>query len=73
MATAVEIPQPDFRVLDHGSTVVLMSMNDDAQAWFDEHVHYESWQMWGPRGVAVDVRYVGNLVEGIIEEGFTVQ
>jgi hypothetical protein len=73
MATAAAVPVPDFLVLDHGSVVILMSMNDDAQTWFDEHVSCKCWRTWGPRGVAVDPRYVDGLVEGMIEEGFTVQ
>jgi hypothetical protein len=39
--------------------------------WIDENVASEDWQ-WMGLSLAVDVRYVENLVEGMQEAGLTV-
>ena len=60
---------PDFSFVDHGSIVIMHALTDAALEWVDAHVEYESWQMWGRNGFAIEPRYVGMLMEGIVADG----
>ena len=52
------------------STVyVLRPLSQEAGDWIEEHVQYESWNMIG-EGIAVEHRYVGPIVEALLNEGF---
>jgi len=50
------------------STVYLLrAESDTAQAWIDEHIPEDATRFGG--GVAVEHRYIGDIVEGMIEDG----
>ena len=62
----------DFQIANHGSIVVLTPVTADAQAWVDEHILVEGneVQTWG-KGIVVEPRYLGNIIEGFSAEGLT--
>lgn len=47
----------------------IKALNGDAQAWIDNNVYYEDWQDMGI-GIAVDSRMIGDIEDGLQEEGF---
>jgi hypothetical protein len=63
----------DVYIEDHGSLTVFALETADAKAWFAEHVETESHNMVGEHGVAVEVRYAGPIIEGLVEAGFVVR
>lgn len=63
-------PQPDFRLDDHGSIIVLTPMSSAAKDWREAHLP-EDAMTWGP-GVAIERRFVGDILSGITEDGLTV-
>ena len=53
------------------STVLLLrAVSDAAREWVSEHVEHERYQEVGD-GIAVERRYVGEIVEAMEQEGFT--
>ena len=60
----------DFNVQDHGSIVLLMPLNDSAEAWIAEHLP-EDAQRFG-LSVAIERRYFEAIYHGIINDGHTV-
>lgn len=58
----------DFRLDDHGSIAVLTPLTDGAREWVDENIQVE--QTWGG-GIVIEHRYVGPILEGIVDAGFT--
>lgn len=63
----------DFQVYADGpmSTVyLLIPLSDAARAWVDEHLPEDRLTLGA--GVAVEHRYIGDLVETIIGDGLTV-
>ena len=64
--------RPDFTLDNEGSIFLLTPNNKRASSWITKNVQVESWQRFG-KGVAVDQRYVDDLVNGIQEAGFVVE
>ncbi len=60
----------DFTVTDHGTIFLLRPNTPAAQAWMDEHLQAEQYQMFGT-AVAVEHRYIADIVEGIQADGLT--
>lgn len=65
------IEEPDVKVMNHGSVVMVEPVSKEAKAWVDENVGLEGWQ-WMGNAFAVEPRLLGNLLDGMREEGFTV-
>lgn len=61
----------DFIVMNHGSIILLMPCTDHARGWCQEHLP-EDAPMFG-RSFAVEPRYIGDIVDGVLADGFTVQ
>lgn len=61
---------PDFRLDDHGSVVVLTLMSSAAKDWREAHLPDDA-MTWGT-GVAIEPRYVPDIPSGIAEDGLTV-
>jgi hypothetical protein len=59
----------DARVEGHGSVVLVRPLTDDACAWLTEHTD----GTWFGNALAVEPRYVCNLVAGMREHGFVVE
>jgi len=60
-----------FTVEDHGTIVLIRPLTDDVELWLGENVDPEA-QHFG-RALVVEPRYVGELVEGLVEAGFAQQ
>jgi len=60
----------DFSVSNHGSIFLLQSHTVEARAWVEEHVDPDHQEWAG--GVVVEHRYIRDLVEGIVADGYTV-
>ncbi len=63
--------KPDVSVQNHGSICIINFTSKNAQAWREEHIPEEA-QCWGQHGVAVEPRYVGDILEGIQNDGLII-
>lgn len=61
----------DLRIESHGSVALLFAESEAGQAWLDENVQVESWQMYAG-GIACEPRMLLPLVEGAVEDGLEV-
>jgi hypothetical protein len=66
----VAVSQLDVEVENHGSVVLVRPLSDAARAWLAEHVSPDAQRFGG--AVAVEPRYVANLVDGMIGDGLVV-
>lgn len=55
-----------FSIENHGSIVLVRPLSADVEAWLEEHTDGQ----WFGRALVVEPRYVENLVEGLLAEGF---
>lgn len=62
---------PDFEVQNHGSIFILTPCTEAADQWVNDHIP-EDAPMWGPNGIAVEHRYIADIVAGIQNDGLTV-
>jgi hypothetical protein len=60
-----------FNIENHGSIVLVRPLTEDVTAWLNENVDDEA--QWFGDALVVEPRYVGPLVEGLIEQGFVGQ
>ena len=58
---------PDYRVENHGSLALVYPISQDAKNWIDENVSSDS--QWFGGGLAVEPRYLGDLVDGMRAAG----
>ncbi|TXH48010.1 MAG: hypothetical protein E6Q97_26075 [Desulfurellales bacterium] len=63
-------PGPDFVIAGHGSIVLLTPVSREAEEWLAEAVSSDA-PRWG-RGLAVEPRYVAEIVNGIVSDGLTI-
>jgi hypothetical protein len=61
--------KPDFELCDHGSVCVLVPRTADAREWIEDHVDPAAMRWAG--GVAIEPRYVADIIEGFQAEGLT--
>lgn len=61
--------RPDVRVEDHGTICLVRPMRDGALAWLKVHTD----GTWFGGAVAVEARYLFDLVAALREAGFTVE
>ena len=61
----------DFTIGGGGTLYILRPNTDAAKAWVDEHIPADA-QRWSG-GVAVEHRYIGDIVNGILAEGMSVE
>lgn len=61
----------DIQVENGGSIYLLRPLTDRGRQWLRENVQAESWQWFGD-GLAVEHRYVADVVEGARAEGMEV-
>ena len=59
---------PEFTVADHGSIVLITPTTDECRIFLEDHVDEEA--QWFGHALVVEPRYVGSLIEGLIEWGF---
>lgn len=55
-----------FEVENHGSLFLVRPLTDDVDAWLREHTDGQ----WFGRALVVEPRYVMDLVDGLVAEGF---
>lgn len=60
----------DFRVRDEGTIALLFPLTDAAKEWVEEKV--EVAQTWSG-GVVIDHRFVQDILDGIVNDGLTVE
>ncbi len=61
----------DFTVQNHGSIYILNAESEAAKAWVEQHLP-EDAQSWGQNGTVVEHRYIGAIVDGIVNDGLEV-
>lgn len=61
----------DFRVSGGGSLYILSPLTEAARDWVAEHIGDDAQTFGG--GIAVEHRYIGDIVDGIQCDGLTVQ
>lgn len=59
----------DFLLVDHGSISTLKPLTPEAEAWIDEHIDPEAMMMG--TAIVIEHRYVGDIVEGLTNDGLT--
>lgn len=64
-------PKPDFRVADGGSVFLLQPETPAAHAWVEEHIPEDALRLGN--GIAVEHRYICDIVDGIQAEGLTLE
>jgi hypothetical protein len=60
----------DIRISNQGSIFMVYPLSDAGTEWLDEHIGEES--TWFGGGLAVEHRYIEDLVEGMQGDGLTV-
>jgi hypothetical protein len=61
----------DVEVAGHGSISTITPVTEAARQWIAENVQAEAWQ-WLGRSLTVETRFLGPLVEGMINDGLSV-
>lgn len=61
----------DFEVQNEGSIFLLRPLSDEAFQWIEDHIGEEA-QFFG-NAVAVEHRYIADIVDGIISDGLEVR
>lgn len=61
-----------FTVEDHGSIVLVRPLTADVSEWLTDHTDPDASQWYGG-ALVVEPRYVGDLVTGLVEDGFAAQ
>ena len=63
--------QKDFCVQNHGSIFLLIPNTEAAKEWINAHIPEDAPTI-GPN-IAVEHRYIGDIVDGIVKDGLTVE
>ena len=63
-------PIPDFYFINDGSVCLLRPITEAAKAWVDDHVCLDKWQ--SASSVAIEHRYVIDILKGIVADGLVV-
>lgn len=61
---------PDFVLEDHGSVFLLRPISPASFIWIGEHIPEDA--QWFGNAVAVEHRYIGDIVDGIASDGLEV-
>ena len=62
----------DFDFANHGSICLLTPLTPAAHDWCNEHLSDDAMH-WGQASIVIEPRYVADIIEGILEEGMTIQ
>lgn len=66
---AQDSPSADMIIQGHGPITLLWPQNDAADSWLEKSVEIRN--RWG-RGVVVEHRYIGPIIEAFLDAGFTI-
>ena len=61
----------DFDLVSHGSICLLTPRTPAAHDWVEEHLPANA-QLWGP-SIVVEPRYVQAIIDGVEDEGLTIE
>jgi fructose-1-phosphate kinase PfkB-like protein len=61
----------DFTVMGGGSVYLLRPNTEEAEAWVEEHIPEDAMMMGN--AIAVEHRYIADIVVGIQNDGLTVE
>lgn len=61
----------DFDVVDHGSITLLFAITPAAAQWVEEHLP-EDRQTWARNGTVIEPRYLGDILQGIQNDGLAI-
>lgn len=61
----------DFTLAHHGSVALLTPNTPEANKWLGEHIPDHA--LWWSRGVVIEPRYVEAVMDGIVEDGMTLE
>lgn len=61
----------DFTLYDGGSLFLLTPKSEEATAWVEKHLPDDAPTLG--RGVAVEHRFIEDIVEGLMSEGLTIR
>jgi hypothetical protein len=64
-------PRPDLIVSGGGSIYLLFATSSLGEAWVNNHIPDDA--QWFAGGVAVEHRYIGEIVAGAVADGLRVQ
>lgn len=64
--------QTDLRLENHGSVCILYPETDRGRDWIAENLP-EDVMTWGPDGIVIEPRYVGDILQGAEHDGLTVR
>lgn len=62
----------DFTISNHGSIFMVTPNTPQAQGWVTLSLSLESWQ-WLGNSFSVEPRYIEDLVQGMRNDGFSVE
>jgi hypothetical protein len=62
----------DFEFAHHGSITILTPLTASAHDWIEEHIPQDATR-WGRLSIAIEPRYVGDIIAAIYEDGLTCQ
>jgi hypothetical protein len=60
-----------FNIENHGTIVLIRPLTGDVKDWLVEHTNDEA--QWFGNALVVEPRYVGDIVEGLVEQGYAAQ
>lgn len=61
---------PDFNFTNHGSVCLLTPLTPAGTSWASEHLPEDAPRFGG--GIAIEPRYAGQIIEGILNDGMEV-
>ena len=64
-------PRPDLLVSGGGTLFLLFATSPRGDAWIEDHIPDDA--QWFSGGVAVEHRYIGDIVAGAISDGLRVR
>lgn len=62
--------EQDISIENHGSIVLVRALTPEAKQWLADSVQEEA--TWWAGALVVEPRYLGNLVDGMIDSGLKV-
>lgn len=62
--------RPDFRIEYHGTITLLQPCTEACWTWLEDNVAYDDWQWFGNK-LAIEPRYLDNLLQGLHDAGFS--
>lgn len=66
-------PVVDVTIHNGGTLFQFVLNTEAAKAWVDEHVQLEDYQWLGSKAFAVEHRYAGDLADGMLADGLTIE